>query len=242
MIPFSFMGSSDFNARSIANCRSWHRASLGVTNVSGACSSWADQSGAADANRDMTQGTAGNRPTITASDANFNNRQVLTFDGTNDVLISGVWTGGTYAQPITIYSVSRHTALGNYVLYDDADNTSRVAFLDGTGGSGHPFMFAGTSLTGTGGDYPINTTHVICCVFNGASSAAYIKRYNTAAVSGAAGANALKSLRVGAHATNILYYPGKVAEVITYSGSHDATTRQTVMESLGRMYGVTITS
>lgn len=56
-------------------------ARLGVTNVSGACSAWADQSGNG---FHGTQGTAANRPTISTSGGTPS----LLFDGTNDNLLS----------------------------------------------------------------------------------------------------------------------------------------------------------
>lgn len=234
--------SGDFQATSIANCRTWHRASLGVTDVGGKCSSWADQSGAGDANRDATQGTAGFRPTITASDANFNSKQVLTFDGTDDLLRTGTFTGGPYAQPVTIYTCHRFTSLGNFFVFDDADNTSRIALLDNGGGSNQAWLHAGGDLNGGTAGYTANTTHVMCCVVNGASSAIYISRYNTAAVSGNAGSNSLKSFTFGSRCTDTLYLPGAIAEIISYSGAHDSATRQTVMEGVGALYGVSISA
>ena len=56
-------------------------ARVGVTNVSGACSAWADQSGNG---FHATQGTAANRPTISTSGGTPS----LLFDGTNDNLLS----------------------------------------------------------------------------------------------------------------------------------------------------------
>lgn len=242
-VPFVVASSSDFVATSVANCRSWHRASLGVTNVGGAASAWADQSGAGDSNRNLVQGTAGNRPAITATNASFNNRATLDFDGAGDFLASGgAWSGGTYAQPTTIYVAMRFSSvtLFSYV-FDSSDGTggTRQALLINTGPQW--YQFAGASLTG--GTPASATTYILACVYDGASSAVYANQYNTAAVSGDAGSNALHSLTVGLDysgaATSL---SGSVAEVISYSGAHASGTRQTVMQALGTMYGVSVTA
>lgn len=77
-------------------------ARAGVTNVSGACSAWADQSGNG---WHASQGTAASRPTITTADGYAS----LYFDGTNDSLIN---TGITaVAGPRTIYAVIKPNTL-----------------------------------------------------------------------------------------------------------------------------------
>lgn len=244
MIPFSFMragspAAPDFVATDIANCRAWYRASLGITDDgSGRASAWADQSGAGDANRNFGQATGGARPVITASSANFNGRQVLTFDGARD-MATGTFSA-TYAQAVTIYMCFRQTAASNYFLFDDSDGTSRIALLDNAGSPASPYVHAGADLLGTGGDMPINTTHVLCIVANGASSAVYVSRYNTAAVSGNAGSNSLQSFKLGARFNDVNYMHGAVAELIAYSGAHNAATRQTAMQGIGNMYGVSV--
>ena len=82
-------------------------ARVGVTNVSGACSAWADQSGNG---FHATQGTAGNRPTISTADG----FPSLLFDGTNDRLITPAITAITGVK--TIYAVTKLTSLpGSYV-------------------------------------------------------------------------------------------------------------------------------
>jgi hypothetical protein len=55
-----------------------YRADLGVTITSGKVSGWANQ-GTIGASLSLSQGTAANRPTQVASDANFNNQSTLDF-------------------------------------------------------------------------------------------------------------------------------------------------------------------
>jgi hypothetical protein len=70
-------------------------ARLGVTNVSGACSAWADQSGNG---YHASQGTAGARPTITTASGYAS----LQFDGTADYLEAAI---AHAASQKTIYAV-----------------------------------------------------------------------------------------------------------------------------------------
>ncbi len=63
-----------------ANLIAAYDARVGVTNVAGACSAWADQSGNG---FHATQGTAYSRPTITTSDGYAS----LMFNGTNIIII-----------------------------------------------------------------------------------------------------------------------------------------------------------
>lgn len=234
-----FPTSSDFDATTVANVRAWYRASLGVTNVGGKASVWADQSGAG---RDFSQGTASSRPTITASDANFSGRQVLTFDGADDFMQTSAFAGGPYAQPTTIYLVCRFGATTAFsYVFDSADGTGgtrQAILIDGTP---QWYQFAGGSVTG--GSIATSTTYVLAFVFDGASSAVYKSRYSTTDVAGNAGAGGLHSFTLGAnYDTSATTFTGSVAEMIAYSGAHNAATRQTVMEALGTMYGVTVTA
>ena len=61
----------------------WLDGSLGVTVVTGV-SAWLDQSGNVNAN--ATQLTPANQPTYTASDAAYNNKGTLSFNGTTQFM------------------------------------------------------------------------------------------------------------------------------------------------------------
>lgn len=76
-------------------------ARVGVTDVSGACSAWADQSGNG---WHASQGTAGNRPTISTADGYAS----LLWNGTNSTMQASVTaTSG----PRTVYAVVKPTTL-----------------------------------------------------------------------------------------------------------------------------------
>lgn len=92
----------------LTNAIAVYDARLGVTNSSGACSAWADQSGN---NFHATQGTAAARPAITSSLG----YPSLYFDGTNDILqIGGI---SSAAGPKTIYVVANPTANANPQMF-----------------------------------------------------------------------------------------------------------------------------
>ncbi|MGB7587490.1 MAG: hypothetical protein WBM00_02150, partial [Solirubrobacterales bacterium] len=67
----------------------WYRYRIGLTNINGACSEWADQSGNM---RPLLQATASNRPTIRSDGS-------LLFDGVDNYLQAAF----TLVQPFTIY-------------------------------------------------------------------------------------------------------------------------------------------
>lgn len=112
-------------------------ARLGVTNVSGACSAWADQSGNG---WHATQATAGNRPTI-SSTGGFAS---LLFDGAGDVL--GVASINAGIGTKTIYVVQNATGGGdtNQWMFD----TSVGRFAAGRGASEYCAFDSGFLLSG----------------------------------------------------------------------------------------------
>lgn len=233
-LPLSAIIGREFLPTRVSDCRLWLRADLGVTQVANAVSAWADQSEAGDSNRNAVQATGAAKPTYVAADANFNGKPTVSFDG-GDNLRTGAFTGGPYAQPITIYVAFRSSASAVYV-FDDLDNTSRIVF--GTGVSTSGFIFAGTQVNVA---QSINTTHVAGLVYNGASSAGYIDDSQTAVASGDAGSNALKALTIGARFTLDTNLIGQIAEIIVYSGAHNAETRQWAMKYMGNRYAVAVT-
>lgn len=76
---------SVFSPSDLPNLEAWYKADAGITTVSSAVSVWADQSGNG---RDMTQGTAANRPAYGSE--TLNGIDVLTFDGSDWINSAGV--------------------------------------------------------------------------------------------------------------------------------------------------------
>jgi len=113
-------------------------ARLGVTNVSGACSAWADQSGNG---KHLTQGAGAARPAITTVDG----YAALNFNGVNNYMVPTSLTAATGVK--TIYAVIKPTSdatrralidiqtgrillgtnLSKYAGHDGADRDTGVA-------------------------------------------------------------------------------------------------------------------
>lgn len=197
--------SSSFTPKSLAGLIAWYRADLGVTVATGV-SAWADQSGSGDANRNAIQNTAANQPTLTASDALYNNRPTINNTSGTQYLATPTW-GTTYAQPTTIL------VCGTLVnrLVDGSTVANRQAILASVGWA----FYAGTatvaSATALG-------KGVAAGIFNGASSSLYVNSSAAAAASGNPGASALNILGILNTADGVSGSVGeKVAEIACYS-------------------------
>lgn len=223
--------------KTIPGLMAWYRSDLGITTVSGRVSAWADQSGSGDANRNLVQAVAGNRPTIVASDASFNGRPSLTFASADPDLLdrTGAWSAAI-VQPATIYSVHMVTSLAAQVTYYDDSAVSGSFGLAQSLGAGF-IARAGASIAGV--DNTTNKPTAMCVVFNGASSAYYDAQL-TATVSGNAGANGSTGLVVGTQAGAGAGLQGSICEIIVYSGAHNGTQRSTLLSYLGTLYNITI--
>ncbi len=111
-----------------ANLLAAYDARVGVTDVSGACSAWADQSGNG---FHATQGTAYSRPTITTSDGYAS----LMFNGTNNYLIN---TGITAASgPKTVYAVLKPGTQSGYGAIHNSGTPFILLGLRSTSGNFH---------------------------------------------------------------------------------------------------------
>ena len=93
----------------------WLRGDAGVTTSGSAVTEWGDQSGN---NRDVTQGTATNRPTLTAGE--INGVDVVTFDGSDDFL----------ADDPSSYLNGESGVTALVVVESDVDSGSDAGILD----------------------------------------------------------------------------------------------------------------
>lgn len=238
--------SAAFLPTSLSGLLFWVRADLGVTIGTGV-SAWADQSGTGDTNKNLVQGTGANQPTFNASDAGYNNKPTLTFDGTNDVLVSGAWAA-SQASPFTVYIVGNTNGADGQYLFSASGALDQGPWgfgRDNTGAGGtlgSLSVYNGAQINSTSGSAPVlSAASVISVVFNGASSAGYVSMFSTSYVSGNAGSESIIGFRVGSRRDGAGLLNGKVAEVAIYSSAHDAATRTTVMTYLGTRYGITVT-
>ncbi len=211
------------------------RADLGITLNGGDVSAWADQSGTGDANKNATQGTAALQPLYVASSADFNNRPTVRFAAASgDYLITGTWAAAL-SQPDTWYLAYKAGSFaGTRAVLDGIAAGNRRA-IQNQAADGFPLIFAGASLIGSTNKAEAKT--YLCGVFNGASSSLYLDDFTTAAATGNVGAHTLTGLTLGNNVVVGAALDGDVAEVIGYSGAHDAATRAQVLSYLRSRYG-----
>lgn len=224
------------------NLELWFRGDLGVTASGGLVGTWANQSGSADANRNLTQATGANKPRLAVTSTTFNNKPTVgTLSGTDEDLYMDSGTfAASVASPQTVYDVIRLPAgfAANVALRWNASGYANAPsfVIDTT-----PVFYASTDgVNLLSGAISAGTTYVSCTIYNGASSAVYLSSYNTATASGNAGASAISALHVGT-------IPGFASrwergELIAYADAHGSAKRQEIMSYLGTRYGVSITA
>lgn len=218
-----------FTPPSISGCKLWLRADRGITLVSGNVSAWADQSGNGN---NVSQATAGLRPPYVASDSNFNGRPSLTFSGVLGTYLAA--SGFSISQPDTIVLVGLGNPLspatGTPFFYDGS--SSRQALFNATGAQW--YAYAGASLISSSSTI---SPAIFSCIFNGASSAVRVNGVSTA---GAAGANALIGLVLGADTAFAGNLVGSIVEVAIYNRALGTTELQTLERDLGHEYGIAV--
>jgi hypothetical protein len=220
-----------------ASLLAWYRADLGVTNVSGKASAWNDQSGTGDVNKNLAQATAGNRPTIIASNATFGGQTTLRFSGADpDSLPPPNPWAVPMTQPITIYSVQSTSSVATQNTYYTDGTTNLKLQLYQTAGAGL-IAYAGNANVGSG-ENTLNTALVICTIFDGASSEMYDTQL-TVSATGNMGTNGAVSLMIGMSVAGS-GLTGDIAEIVALSGHDNSAQRSQMMQYLGARYGVTI--
>ncbi len=210
------------NLNNRTSLAAWYRFHVALTNINGACSSWADQSGNT---RPLVQTTASLRPTINSDGS-------LTFNGSSQYLSAAF----TLVQPATVYLAFRQlTWASGAGVFDGATGVAKV-----TQKTSSPSLAlgAGTDLT-VNSTIALNQNGVIACVFNSTTSA-YQAAGGAASVitsgdanTGNPGGITLGALQAPGNYSNITVY-----EMIVYSVAHSAADRLPIMRYLGRIANV----
>jgi hypothetical protein len=214
----------------------WVRSDLGITLNSTTVSAWANQVGA-DANTHLVQGTAGNQPVYSASDANFGGRPSLQFTTAPRFMKSaGTWAS-TLTQPLTWLAVVRTgSTTSRKVLIDGATGYRNTIDLAAT--TNYTGMYAGATLAETTGR--ASSTLAIACAFNGVSSSLYVNAA-AAVASGNASSQGMNALTVGTLDNGVSSpWNGYVAELVAMSGIISASDRTAWFAYAAARYGITI--
>ncbi len=210
--------------------KAWYRADLGVTVASGLVSALADQSGTGDTNKNTTA-AGGLQPGYTACSTRYGNRPVLTFNGSQELEGPADWAA-PQSGPATHYMVAEQdTGAASYMAGGNV--ASRQSFIQDTGNKFS--IYAGTGFV----DATATTLlpHVVCAIFDGASSKIFADESGTEQASGNAGSGQMQRTTIGGLTGGVGgRMTGKLAEYIIYSGAHDATTRGRVMNYLKKRY------
>lgn len=220
----------------------WFRPDMGLSQTSNRVSAWNNQSGSADANRNLTQATGALQPRYTASNASFNSKPTVgTLTASNEDLYldSGTFVASITAA-CTVYHVFRlPSGYGNNIAlrWGNAAYSNAPSFVVDTGGTtyqsnnGSNFLSVAAGITG-------NTVYVACSIYNGVSGETYLSRYNTTAATGNAGSTTSNFLHTGTIPSFASRF--EEAEIIAYAGVHNAAKRQEIMQYLGTRYGVSV--
>jgi hypothetical protein len=201
-----------------------------ITESGGFVSQWNDKSGNA---RNVSQAVGANQPATGAS--TLNGLNVLTFDGSNDVLTSA--SNSIDFIAITAFVVFKHTAFGVnlavprifeftdatgggilLILRDDSPNDDLAQLIINR----NPTASTYTSANGT---MPVNTPRKLTAVWRGAyTSADYVFRFEdsektgtTVAGSGTKTSNLNVPLRVGNALSGLRSFQGDIAELVIFN-------------------------
>jgi hypothetical protein len=218
-----------FNPKSISGLQLWLDASDASSVVlnGSTVSQWSDKSGNG---RNATQGTANNQPTFSA--AARNGRSVLSFDGSNDSLLTSSFS---ISQPFTIALVGKINSTAANGNFSDGGTSGRAAVFFTTGNGGQWATFAGVAISGG----VANTDwHVFHAHFNGSSSSLYVDGASVA--SGNAGTDGFNGLRIGGYTASIALLNGSIAEMYCYSGQSTADSRSKITQGLAKKWGITV--
>lgn len=180
-------------------------------------------------------GLSGN-PIFTLSDSTFNYRPSIScVAATRRFRAAAFNTAMTY--PNTWYMVCNVTATSNTIYYRIGEDgnysgspgftmTTSRTFVSQTQDAGSAIT-SGAVATGT---------HVICVVYNGASSAMYVDDSITAFASGTTNNQTSTDIAIGSYAAGTYAWTTQAG----YQGAHSQTQRSRIMHALGRKYAIAI--
>jgi hypothetical protein len=223
-----------FTPTNITGCELWLRADLGITSSSGNVSQWSDQSGTGDSNKNVSSSGAA-CPTYNTIDPTYNNQSILSFDESN----SQQMTSGTWAYPLsspyTVFVVGNSTIPEtNPCSFDIYQSGNRLSFI--IEDTGNTLVYNGGGAISGNWENP----NIVASTVNGASSNAWFSQL-TAGSSNTSGNPIMTGTIIGnANTSPSQNWNGKIAEVIVYNSILSTQDFNTVMNYLGKRYGITI--
>lgn len=240
---------SGFNPKTISGLVGWWDPSdsATVTTVSGAVSQLNDKSGLG---RNATQGTANNRPSYTGT---INGKNVMTFDGSNDRLVTGLQSN-TLTGFATFFCVcqassgwSDVTANNKTPLYGRDSTTSNAYGINLSTISGPLALnVAWRGLGFNAIDGPTVAKGVPQLLVGTLNTTTRFRRVNGTAAntsfSGTAGTNAAAGnfLHIGEDPTQLRWWSDLIGEILVYDRTLTTDEIKKVEAYLGKKYGITV--
>lgn len=248
-MPGTMAGNNE-TPKNYAGLEVWYDASDSstVSTVAGNVSIWRDRSGR---DRHATQTTANNRPAYSGT---LNGNNVLTFDGANDAMTSGL-DGRLLTGYATVFAV----ATPSTAIAASAHSNKPFLFLRGSTSMGIVMQHDGTTLTvniqwrGSGFNQPPgpSITTGTPAIFTVAASPLRRTRrvsgsigsaaYDTAAFAAGSGLTSQAFFEIGQDPTQLRWFNGVVAEIIVYSRTLSTTEIMEVEGYLGTKWGIVVT-
>lgn len=186
----------------------------------------------------ITQATTTAQPALNLSDANFNNKPSMTFDG-GDSLQGAFTTGGSISQPITSFAIAKlaTAAVDDGVvrgIIDGDDSSNRVLMIKFIDSPDDWRVAADTQIEGGAAD---DNPNLWAFVANGASSEFWLNGVSEA--SGNSGVEAPDGVTIGAnYAKSTLFWIGQILGAIIVGGnSSNADKNQVGNEIFENIYG-----
>lgn len=231
-----------FQPTHLPGCVLWLRGDLGVTTSASTVTSWADSSGSADSNKNLT---ATGSPTFVASDSSYANECTIHFNGTTDYMLSGVWAKAPPLPYTWIFVAHRTNTSGIDVIICPNDAAGDAGCLV----YGDDSAPANTVLDNTSSikfAQSWTSPSALLCEVNDPNSAMYFNNFTTPQVSGGnVGALAYASLALAGAGMGIglgaLLWPGTIAEVICYDEVLPPASKAVLRSYLIGRYGLAIT-
>jgi hypothetical protein len=215
----------------------WVRGDLGISLNGGTVQQWSDQVGG-DSNKNLVEATAANQPAYNAADANLNGQPSLTFTTAPRRLISGVWAA-PLAQPSTWFIVARSGAAAAIRM-----------LMDGPAGGKNSIFLSAAHLLGinagtgdvSGAVNLASTSMIVCVIFNGGNSVAYVNSISTSQLIGNPGANSLTRLFLGIQNNSTSSsWNAQIAEVFAMTGAASIDVRTAFMQYAATRYAIALT-
>lgn len=243
-----FGGATAFKPSDIAGLQLWLDATTGlfdatsgggaVTTDGSAVARWEDQSGNGN---HATQGTSNNRPVLKTSIQNSKN--VLRFDGSNDVLYSTM-TAKTNRTFFAVAKVDTTTAAwrGLICFQASGDNGSVIYILQQSGATNNT-LIGGRAFGGLEFNYSIapNTSFFIASQFNNLTSCnGRINKATAGSVThSSVGIGTGNETRIGCgRVVGSEHWKGDIAEIIAYDSELTTSDREKVEDYLNSKWTI----